>query len=143
MAFNIGFDEIMKSCPNCGFVQRAMDKFTYEQFSLFWTKYPRKVGKGAAEKVWSKMKGNEELFTKILTAVDNQKNGEAWQKDNGVYIPHPATWLNQRRWEDEVVVKWKDPYKSNNDPEKMEAAKSRLDAIREREIQRIHGGRDV
>ena len=26
-----------------------------------------------------------------------------WQRDNGQYIPHPATWLNQGRWDDELT----------------------------------------
>ena len=90
------------------------------------------------------MKGNEELFTKILTAVDNQKKGEQWQKENGVYVPHPATWLNQRRWEDEAVVKWNDPYKKNEpDTDKMEAANKRMEDLKEREWQRINGVKGV
>lgn len=119
-----------------------MDKFSYEQFSIFWKSYPRKVGKGACERIWAQMRGNEELFTKILTAVDNQKQGESWQKDGGIYIPHPATWLNQRRWEDETVTKWVDPYKKpENDPSKMDAAKKRLEELREREWNRINGAK--
>ena len=127
----------MKKCPNCGYVDRPIGSFSYDKFLIFWNAYPRKVGKGAAEKVWSKLKGDEELFTKILTAVDNQKNGESWLKENGIYIPHPATWLNQKRWEDEPVKKWKDPFKSNgefsSDPLIMEAAKKKTQDLMERE----------
>ena len=28
------------------------------------------------------------------------KETEQWQKDKGRFIPHPATWLNQERWQD-------------------------------------------
>jgi len=34
--------------------------------------------------------------------VNAQKATEQWRKDNGQFIPHPQTWLNQRRWEDDV-----------------------------------------
>jgi hypothetical protein len=27
-----------------------------------------------------------------------------WTKDGGQFIPHPATWLNQKRWEDEPMA---------------------------------------
>ena len=38
----------------------------------------------------------------LLYAIALQKNSQQWKKDNGQYIPNPATWLNQGRWEDEV-----------------------------------------
>ena len=34
--------------------------------------------------------------------VNAQKLSRQWQKDGGQYIPNPATWLNQGRWEDEA-----------------------------------------
>ncbi len=41
-----------------------------------------------------------------VTESDQQnqikENQEQWTKDDGTYIPHPATWLNQECWEDEV-----------------------------------------
>lgn len=73
-----------------------------ERFIEFWSVYPKKVGKGAAEKAWSKIKPNAELHLKILSAIERQKMSEQWLRDNGQYIPNPATWLNQRRWEDEL-----------------------------------------
>lgn len=71
------------------------------EFDTFWQAYPKKVGKGAAEKAWQKMKPN---LATVLTAVEGQKSSEQWSKDSGKFIPHPTTWINQRRWEDEVVV---------------------------------------
>lgn len=62
-------------------------------FTEFWTAYPRKVAKGAAVKAWP---GDEHLPA-ILSALAWQVKGWADPK----YIPHPATYLNQRRWEDE------------------------------------------
>lgn len=71
------------------------------QFSQFWSCYPKKVGKGAAEKSWNRLKVTDILLEKMLKAIEWQKNTDQWKKDKGQFIPMPATWLNQRRWEDE------------------------------------------
>ncbi len=71
-----------------------------ERFAEFWTAYPRKVGKGAALKAWMKLKPSAELLAKILTAIEQQKKTAQWQRDDGQYIPHPLTWINQGRWDD-------------------------------------------
>lgn len=70
-------------------------------FEKFWNCYPRKVGKGSARKAWAKIKLENGLFEKILSAVEQQKVTDQWQKDGGQFIPHPATWLNAERWMDE------------------------------------------
>lgn len=68
-------------------------------FDRFWTAYPKKVGKGAAEKAFLRARLNGHL-PEVLKAIESQKHSEQWQKDGGQFIPNPATWLNQRRWED-------------------------------------------
>jgi hypothetical protein len=72
-------------------------------FDWFWKKYPRKVAKAAAEKAWNKLKVTNELETVILQALEKQKLQPKWQEAGGEFIPHAATWLNQRRWEDEIA----------------------------------------
>ena len=39
----------------------------------------------------------------LILKINEQKKMENWIKDDGKYIPHPATWINQKRWEDEGV----------------------------------------
>lgn len=73
-----------------------------ERFERFWTAYPKKKGKGDAEKKWQRIRPSEDLLQKMLDAVAAQKMSAQWQKENGDYIPYPGTWLNQKRWEDEV-----------------------------------------
>lgn len=75
-----------------------------ERFDTFWNAYPKKVAKGQAEKVFEKLKPDESLMSIILSAVENQKKSEQWLKDGGQFIPNPATWLNGKRWEDEVKI---------------------------------------
>jgi uncharacterized protein YdaU (DUF1376 family) len=72
-------------------------------FDLFWSTYPKKVGKGAAEKAFKKVKPSKELAERMIQAITLQRESEAWRKENGQYIPNPATWLNQTRWEDDLL----------------------------------------
>lgn len=71
-------------------------------FEEFWKCYPRKVGKTAARKAWSRIHPQNGTREIIFGAVESQKQSAQWQKDNGQFIPNPATWLNQGRWEDEI-----------------------------------------
>lgn len=73
-----------------------------ELFAKFWKLYPRKTAKANAEKAWSKLKVTDELFALIAYGLAKQAVCHDWLKDGGAFIPHPATWLNGRRWEDEV-----------------------------------------
>ena len=70
---------------------------TIGDFDVFWNQYPNKTAKQAAVKAWSKLKPNESLFNLIIDALEKQK-----PHFKVGFIPHPATWLNGRRWEDAI-----------------------------------------
>jgi hypothetical protein len=70
-------------------------------FEAFWASYPRKIGKIAALKAWNRIKPNAELRKRIADAIQLAKRCEQWRRENGKFIPNPATWLNQGRWDDE------------------------------------------
>ena len=72
-------------------------------FEEFWKAYPKKRSKQEALKSWNKLKPTQELYQQIISAVNGAKTSQEWLKDNGQYIPYPATWLNQGRWEDELT----------------------------------------
>jgi hypothetical protein len=74
---------------------------TDPRFLRFWESYPRKVAKPDAARAFAKIDPPEELLEEILRAVSRAVKSDAWTKDGGQFIPHPATWLNKRRWEDE------------------------------------------
>lgn len=69
-------------------------------FDQFWSAYPKKVGKDAARKAFDKRKPDAALVRQMGQAIEWQKRREQWQKEDGRFIPNPATWLNQGRWED-------------------------------------------
>lgn len=71
-------------------------------FPKFWKLYPNKKGKAAAEKAWKKLKVTDDVFSLIAQGLAKQCASQAWTKDGGQFIPHPATWLNGKRWEDEI-----------------------------------------
>lgn len=71
-----------------------------KNFAMFWKAYPRKINKANALKTFNKI--DVKLFDTIMIALENHKKCEQWTKDNGKYIPHASTWLNAKRWEDEL-----------------------------------------
>lgn len=72
-----------------------------DAFDAFWQAYPKKVGKEAARKAFSKVKRPTETLDMITDALAWQTKSEQWVRDGGQYIPNPATYLNQARWMDE------------------------------------------
>ena len=75
-----------------------------EMFGRFWSSYPRKTAKQNALRAFEKLNVTEALLTEMLAALDWQRHSEEWTKEGGRFVPYPATWLNQRRWEDERTV---------------------------------------
>lgn len=75
-----------------------------DPFEDFWKVYPNKKGKGAARKAFENAIKKGVTSDMLIDAVNRQRCGAQWTKDNGQFIPHPATWLNQERWDDEPEV---------------------------------------
>ena len=66
------------------------------EFNIFWNLYNKKVGdKTGCEKKWKKLSDKErqsimDTLPAFMSSIEEKK-----------FQPHPATYLNQRRWEDE------------------------------------------
>lgn len=73
------------------------------RFADWYAAYPLKEARGAAERAWAKLSKRpdfgDELVDHLVAAVKHAKQHSRRWADG--YIPQPATWLNQRRWEDE------------------------------------------
>lgn len=69
-----------------------------EEFSQFWTAYPRKEAKAKALEAWNK---NTPPIEEVLAALKWQTKKDDWTKEGGKYIPMPTSYLNARRWTDE------------------------------------------
>jgi hypothetical protein len=75
-----------------------------DPFDEFWSAYPRRVGKAAAKRVWSR-KGLNAMADKILEHLRARVRSDAqWLAEGGKFIPHPSTWLGRDGWDDEYEV---------------------------------------
>lgn len=72
-----------------------------DSFNEFWKVYPRHESKKEAAQAFSKVTEPLEVLIKSVKAQTIARNWD--KKENFGFIPHASTWLNQRRWEDEVV----------------------------------------
>lgn len=71
-------------------------------FEAFWNAYPRKTGKKKAYDAWHAAKDRPALPVILAKIVELSKTDQ-WMKDDGKFIPHPSTWLNQGRWDDQPI----------------------------------------
>jgi hypothetical protein len=74
-----------------------------EDFERLWRQFPRKVAKGAARKAFLKIKPDAAMVDRMLQAIAWQRQQAQWIENNGQFIPHLSTWLNQERWDDEPM----------------------------------------
>lgn len=88
---------MLNECPSPSPSPSKKNNIYTEDFELFWKAYPRHESKSQAMKSWKSTKPDLQI---VLKAIEIQKQGEQWKRN---IIPHASTWLNQRRWEDEVV----------------------------------------
>lgn len=72
-----------------------------ETFAAFWDAYPRGEAKQAAIKAWDKLHPDPDLLRIMAIGLKRQLESELWKE--GIGIPYASTWLNQRRWEDELT----------------------------------------
>jgi hypothetical protein len=70
-------------------------------FEAFWTDYPKKVAKAAVMAWWSRTSPSDDLLMEILDGLDRWRDLWTSRGTELRWIPHPMTWLNQRRWQDD------------------------------------------
>lgn len=74
-----------------------------ERFEDFYQAYPKHKSKGDAEKAWKSLNPNESLVETILASLETAKKSYDWTKQNGKYVPYPATWIRAKGWKDEIT----------------------------------------
>jgi hypothetical protein len=77
------------------------EKTGSSEFDIFWESYPRKVGKTKAQRVWGRLSRVDRLAA--LQALPEHVTMWRIKQVTADYIPHPTSWLNARRWEDELI----------------------------------------
>ena len=81
--------------------QEKIARARRSNFDWFWSEYPKKRAKLEALKAWKEteeLRPDVELLIAILSV---QKQSMEWVRNGGEYIPYPATYLRQGRWDDE------------------------------------------
>jgi hypothetical protein len=82
-------------------------------FEQWWAIYPNKTGKGRAAQAYQAAfkrlggasVGTGRVHSKLFYALEAQCRVWKLKGISGKFIPHPTTWLNQSRWDDEAVIK--------------------------------------
>lgn len=69
------------------------------EFAKFWEHYPRHTGKKAARAAYARARRSADVRA-IAQGLLRQL--PSLRDTDPKYVPHPTTWLNQGRWEDEV-----------------------------------------
>jgi hypothetical protein len=73
-------------------------------FDRFWNAHPRKQKKGDAKKAWAQIRPSDSLVERMIDTLAWQVRQPQWLKDDGQFIPLPATWLRSEQWDDEPPV---------------------------------------
>ena len=82
-----------------------------QNFLSFYKAYPNRVAKKKAYEAWQKLEKKEDmeaLLPALLNAIEKQQQAKETLKAKGEFVsnwPYPATWLNGKRWEDEIEIK--------------------------------------
>lgn len=113
--------------------KKEINKEKSDTFETFWKAYPKKVGKEKCFNWFKSHKVDSDLLKKMLDKIEEYKNTKQWS--NPQYIPHPYTWLNQGRWDDEIEQETfssysKTPIEWEELPELSEEAKKKLEERR-------------
>jgi hypothetical protein len=98
-----------------------------DAFAEFWTHYPRKAGKAAAAKAFTKA-AKKHCADDILFGLSQQI--EAMKAKDTQFIPHAATWLNAERWNDEP----EQPTGSDHQAQTYTRGDAKFDEARERAL---------
>jgi len=96
-----GADTINKNGKNAEKENNEHTHSAGSDFELWWKEYPIKVGKKAALKAWQNAK-DKPTVNDMIVQLKKQCNQEQWKKENGRFIPNPAKYINEGRWDDEI-----------------------------------------
>lgn len=78
-----------------------LDEEAAKGFEIFWRVYPRRVGKVPALRSWAKLDPAERRKAAIAAERFGKEAKKDADRDDWLrFIPHPATWLNGRRFDD-------------------------------------------
>jgi hypothetical protein len=120
-----------KDTPLKGCIQKVSRLAKPNGFSRFWEAYPNKVGKRAAEAAYDralKRISGPDPPGSILAGLDRANSSRKWREEPE-FIPHPTTWLNQDRWDDQPTEP-QQPRQAHERPHTDQRQAARSEALR-------------
>lgn len=72
------------------------------RFDRWYASYPRKVKRAEAETAWQNLNPDDALTDHMISVVGLWATSKDWTKEDGRFVPYPASWLNGKRWQDEA-----------------------------------------
>lgn len=117
-----------------GVAKKKSDLKYTKNFLLFYDAYPKKQDKEKAFKSFCKIDPDENLLNIMIESVQAFKKTDDWKKEKGTFVPMPSTWLNNKRWKDEVKV--------DVGPEDSKLG-STIEVIKCRECKRVIGPKEM
>lgn len=95
----------------------ALSEEDQKTFDNFWEIYPRRTAKPNAKKAFKKLKDKLSIVGLVSKDVHRRINNGEWDLAKMQFIPHPATYLNGERWNDEQIFTCgNDPFDDDNGP---------------------------
>lgn len=70
------------------------------RFERWYSVFPRKVNRAKAEEKWAEIDPDDDLTDVMVSKTEEWSASPDWTKNGGQYVPHPATWLHNKRWTD-------------------------------------------
>lgn len=97
------------SKPKKKSIDPSIKKIIDEKFKEFWKLYPRKVSPKVCKPIFENyVKNKLEIADEIIAGL--RAHIPIYANREKKFIPHPKTWLNQARWEDDISLE------NDNDP---------------------------
>lgn len=81
---------------------KTVNEIIDAEFADWWVVYPRKVAKGQAERAYRTARKNGASQADLLEGIAAAVRVWKATKTETQYMPYPATWLNGKRWLDDV-----------------------------------------
>lgn len=72
------------------------------RFEEWYTEYPKKVARIAAERAWLALKPDDALASIVIADTVARRSSTAWTKSDGEFVPNPANYINGKRWQDQA-----------------------------------------
>ena len=98
-------DESVQPLPDSKPDINTDTKITLAHFEEFWASYPKKKSKEAARRAFEKLSRSKSApsIDRLLESVKEHMRTPEWQKQDGQFIPYPATYLNAGSYDDEIT----------------------------------------